>query len=395
MFGKKINHISNDDNKKVEIYRDDEHLYFDIGIANRAFGVGTSDETESIPFEFNVTYNSVILNDPSKYDLTVARMLIPGSKIPLFYMPGDPNNICPEIKNADPDFYSITLEYKGDYYRQYLRVIQRPESGTFDYNVNSVIYLMDMLNNAFSTAFLSLKIDHPTAPVTHAPYCMYDNVSRQFTIIVDTNYNSFYSSNDSPKIWFNEPLVSLLGVLSLEDIIIPELSNGRCGLLVVDDRGGYTGNESIVDFRYPDEAKSANYSIILKQNQGDFLNSVCQLYSFVIVSNSFGNRQEYKNQNVVANSFGGELNPSFLNTNYQLENTVFDLLVDNPTNSLTNNYVYTPTLYRWIDIIKTTPLNTLQFKVYFKLRTYNCLFPLMIGIGKNASVKFLFRKNIK
>lgn len=360
------------------IFERNKRVYFNIELTNPI-----NSNQDGIAATYDQTFNQRILGNPRDYKMTVARMSVPGSEIPLLL--------------GNNALYSITLEYNGNFEQVFLNF------GTTT-TIKSVLTLMDTINTAFQTAYLNLINASLTPPPDFPPQIVYDNSTGQLTVFVQSNYDILVAGAPTILIWVNAPLLHLLGCLSFSQVEIPELSNGRSGLLKIRDAGSVN---RIENFEFPlrldavappltnyelnpfDDAKNTRVDAYeLPQTQGNCLNSISQLIGFVVTSNSFGQRSEYQNSTSVITSI------NLRNPNYVEDQVVFDLAVESPGSSLTDNYVYTPNLYRWIDINKDSSIDRIEFKVFYKFDGGITL-PVPLGIGRTFSIKFLFEINEK
>lgn len=338
----------------------EEHIYFNVSLVNPL-----DSNNDDLNCEFDQSYSQNILDNPTDYKLTVAKLSIPASEIPLFI--------------GQSNVYSCTIEYKtggvSNYYQEFLSF----NSST----VRTYNSLLEALNDAIGTAFTNAKSAHPAVPHTISPWVYYDVVSEDLSIYFQTSYNKQVSlGTDIFKLWFNADLVHLLGVIHYEEFNIPELSNGRCGEVSVPDLG-----LNRLAVRYPGTASDATSdSFKAPQTQGKFLDICGKLNQFVITSNAFNTRPQGKNSQSLINESNFNNQQAF-----QEETVLFDLTPDSNGAYLSERFVYTPSLYRWIDIFNSNSLGRIQFKVYYKLGDGE-LRELKVGIGRVFEILFLFQR---
>lgn len=343
------------------LIEDEEHIYFDITLENPI--TSTIDDLFAT---FDVSYNQNVIDDPGLYNFTIAKLSIPGSEIPLLL--------------AAANTYSVTLSYDGNDYQTFLD--WGAADGSFIRTVNRVV---ETVNAAFAASFTALKAAHAGAPGTTAPWMVYDNNSRNLTIHVETLYSEVYAGPPVIEIWVNLQLTHLLGVLHFSQFFSPELANGKAGQVAVVDLG--FNREA---FQFPTNAFGVtSNALYLPQAQGNCLNTISQLRGFVITSNSLNLRLEASNKSNLV-----DLTNEYTASDYTQFPAIFDLSVANPGDSITDTYVYIPSLYRWLDVLSFQDINRIQFTAYFLLNDGN-LYPVGIGIGRTMSIKFLFQKKQK
>ncbi len=348
-------------NKLIRTFVKKERVYLDITMTNPL-----DEGIDGLKAVFDRSYNKNILQFADRFKLTLARLSIPGSELPLF--------------RVDDNLYSVTISFGGTNFQQFLTF---PPA---DPLVRSINTLLDSLNTAFQLSFEAYKAANLLEAQDFAPFATFNNATKQLDLFVDENFNVLFNAGVVPLIFYNDALLHLIGCNHFELINQPSLSDGRAGQLAVEDLGF---NRSTFEFPLDDvgvqtaRGSSAN-TLTLLQTQGNCLNSISQLTGFVIFTNAFGNRPQINNNISLVTS------NDFNSSNYVEKNIIFDLLVDEAGSSLTENFVYTPSLYRWIDILSGQHLNRIQFEIFYRLNDGN-LYPLEIGLGRTVSIKFLLQ----
>lgn len=374
--------ISNDIN--VNYRPKVEHNYVDITVSNPP-----NSTNDNIQAEFDVTYNDTILKDMDRYMMTVARMKVPAREIPLFW--------------TNDTTYSITLSYfdvggATEYFYQEFLVFPSPAETPIVgqpalKRVRIIQEFLDAINTAMQNALeaMTLGVYVTGLPVSYAPFYTWDNATQQIVLHVERPYNQLFAGNPAvvraPQIWYNEALFHLFPVWEAEyPVNIPALSNGRALQVNIKDNG-YNRDT----FQYPLDNVGAQYlgavvnSLSIFQSQGNLMNALSKIQNIVITSSSFGNRKQIQNR--VSSAISGNFN----NANYQTSGVVFDLAVDSSGESITEYFVYTPSLYRWIDLQTHNDNSRVEFKIFYLMDGIDYLFPLEIGIGNSMSIKFLFK----
>jgi hypothetical protein len=152
----------------------EDNVYYNVRIYNDT-------ETASIPATFNENRTVPILENPSDYELAVERFKVPASIIPIFLW--KPDNL-----------WFITLSYDGTDVQKQLQFIPNAEyPGSVNFGFTDAVWsyqhFVEIINNAFSSAFTDLKVLKPLAPQTEAPWMTYDAVTELFTIHTETSYD--------------------------------------------------------------------------------------------------------------------------------------------------------------------------------------------------------------
>lgn len=376
----------NNSTKIKEIsYPKKERIYIDITLTNPI-----DDDLGTQPVNFDVTYNQTILKNCDRYKFTVARLSVPASDIPLFIDDG-------LGVTGNSSLYSVSLRYSDigitgigtnteQVFLNFDVPIERldslsagPIQAKSVYTINTFVQAM---NSAFQTAFENIIsyswIVPPNAVV--APFFTWNNSTLQLTLNVDERYNSAFAGQNVIEIWVNQGMTSFLPSLNyIYPITIPSLTGGLSAQLNIVDIG-----DNRDTFQFPLDSSgiqtprgSLVNSLTISQGQGNFLNSISKLSKIHVYSSSFNPRKQ------VENSFTNNLN-----NNYIERSNIFDLTPDFLGSSITESFIYTPSLYRWSDIQCSDNLNTVQFQLYFEM--HNGIFPLKMGIGNVFNIKLLF-----
>ena len=139
----------------------DDNVYYNINIQPRTEKV--------IRADYNRTRRYPILDDPSKYELTVVSYNVPTSDIPLLVW-GDAPYDPVTNPSSKVDKYAVYLEYEGVVVEKKLEWIANinPATGQDLYGKAVWTYneFLNILNTAFNNAYLDLIALKPLAPVT-------------------------------------------------------------------------------------------------------------------------------------------------------------------------------------------------------------------------------------
>jgi hypothetical protein len=138
----------------------------------------TNNTTTPILAELVDARDSVILNNPSEWEMSVVRFQVNGDMIPLF-IPIIPDPAFPLRTNM-----SITLAFGGNYYQQFINVTaDETKSGIYYYS-----QYLDHVNDALATSFALLKVDFPGASATSPPYFALNPVTQLISLYVQSVY---------------------------------------------------------------------------------------------------------------------------------------------------------------------------------------------------------------
>lgn len=173
---------------------------------------------QPIPAIFSEERVQPILENPSDYQMAVARFNIPTFSIPImFFKDGMTGNQTPDEK------YFITMSYDGLLIDEFLihTPSNNPEPGLYGrpavYNYASFV---KSLNDAFASIFTAMKLAKPGAPPTQAPRVSFDPITSLFTLYAQQSYDT-YSVVPTIKIGFNYFLYKLFLFPAVDDKTVP------------------------------------------------------------------------------------------------------------------------------------------------------------------------------
>jgi len=150
--------------------------------------------------EFSTTRADSILDNPSEYEVAVARFSVPGLFIPIFV-----------LSNPDNPFF-IELEWNGDTYREDCLYITRTNNPNPFYpraiwNINE---FLSSINDALTRAFVRLTDAYPYIEVSLPPKLVYDAPTQLCSIYTETRYqDERQTGTPAVEIRFNEYLYNL------------------------------------------------------------------------------------------------------------------------------------------------------------------------------------------
>jgi hypothetical protein len=342
-------------------YSDGNLIYYDL--------VLTNSEPAPILAEINDQRQSSIINIPRDWEVSVVRFNISSELIPLFF-PTIPNPAFPLRTNM-----SITLQYLGNYFRQYVQVtVDEVKNGVFDYTT-----YLDNINDASTLAFTALKAAFPAASGTAPPLFYLNEDTSLISMYVQDAY--LKTNPNRIQIALNQPLQQILDFPCINRFGVPdpngfefEISvNNSANLLPVAPRSGYPFALSVIagnllqvsqEFRSLDEWSTVR-SIVFSSD-------------LPTVKEYVPTRVDQSQNNNVNNSVKPILT-DFLLSKDSVEPTRHTL-------------VYVPTAeYRMLSMQGTNSFSSIYLRAQYQ--EYNGrLRDVYIGSGDSMTVKLLFRR---
>jgi hypothetical protein len=130
------------------------------------------------PVEFSTTRADNIIDNPSEYEVAVARFSVPGLFVPIFLL-DDP-----------PDAVFVELAFGTNTYRQTVQYVPRTTNPTpyFPRAIWNVNEYIEGINNALNTAFQALKVDYPSHPATDPPQLVFDAPTQLCSLYAEVAY---------------------------------------------------------------------------------------------------------------------------------------------------------------------------------------------------------------
>lgn len=384
------------------ITKKDNHLYLDTQIEYpfplNSSQVSNGSFPDTIPAEYNQSFSEAILSNPEEYKMTIARLFIKGNGIPLMDLPANQYNVAISYDAGAGEKVFVAS------------VPQNTGSSTLVYSVRTLVYL---INQAFITAFDAAKVGIPLpAAVVKAPQLVYDPDTKQFSIYTQSEYNPDISGGNEVKVWLCQNLLSLFScwnvapsspnttfnivLRNIDPVNVPasfanvgfsQLRNFDYGWNRVTWR--WNVQSGVVDTNPvaaapPAFSASPHDALRIAQQQGNALSSISQLAGIVISSNALSSRKES-----FASLIHDSSNQTISGSVFNQKSVIFDLSIDAPAESITENIVYNPTIYRWNDLLGNQPLRRVQFQMLYLFKD-GVTSPVQITRGSFASIKFLF-----
>ena len=324
--------------------QDEDNIYYNIDIINR--------NSNLIPEQAVYDVNRVdpILTNPSKYVVSVARFEIP-TTIPLFIFP-------------EPSKYELLVALE-DLTNPLVPIVSKFPVVFVDYctacfyerGVYYVNHLLKMVNTTFQTCYDNMKLINPGYLPTQAPYITYDPATTLMTLWADEEYLDIdrYQILMS-NIIHNQFFGSFLSKAFFQNITAINKTDVQ---LLVENQ--YTNEETINGTKF--------YKMVGEYSTLPLFNQIQQI---LIESDSM--------------NIDGEIQSGTLPN-------VKRLLTDfEPPSDVSNRqyYTYNPSIYRWYNLLSTTPMNRISCKVFITYSTGQ-EFPLYLLYNELVSIKLLFK----
>ena len=179
----------------IESYNGDDNVYYNIRI---------SDTEENNVAQFSSERVQPILQNPSHYELAVARFTVPATKLPImFFKTGN------AADGYDPDEkYTLTMSFDGlDVVETLIHIpTEFPKALYGKPTIWSYQDFLDSLNLAFINVFNTLKTAKPLAPPTAPPFMIFNQTTERFSLYAPQEYDI---ATNTIKIYFNKELARL------------------------------------------------------------------------------------------------------------------------------------------------------------------------------------------
>jgi len=356
---------------------------------------------------------SAILRNPEEYYLTIARFTVDTSTMPLFVMnvsnsiqfPGTPDN------NLTDTPFIITMEYGGFEFKSSIQYTPEDKSARVpdverdinEYNTSEYFFvytyqhLVDMVNTCFKACFDGLAAQ-VALPTTYAPFMVFDRNDVSFDIVVDGDgfRNKNYDGTDNAQInvYFNNYLYDMFFNVQADHLdnayaITP--SQNLKDFLLRFENNGYNVYDNSTDIKYYDPynkgviAKYAD-NVITMRCEWDVTTNICENAELLFSTSQVPTSVQYTSPYI---PFEDNAQRSIINT-FQKQLTDFSAVssVDS-SNSTRNVLVYTPNLYRYIELEGDTPLTRIDIFVYWRTNR-GALIPLNFSTKSLITLKFMF-----
>lgn len=315
--------------------KDKNHIYYNIKIQ-------ADDELDLKPLSFSETRVDAILDNPLDYEIAVERFKLPLINLPIFIWV--------------PNKFSVKMTYDGAEVTEILQFIPNT-TGTDIYGDSIWNYqeLLDSLNNALGLAYTALKILKPAAPPTEAPFMTFN----ADTGLMSWNIEQLYS--DTTKVFLNQPLYFLF--VSFHNMEQDFLGERWYNLLARDN----FNNTATINGK-------AYYSTLQEYRTialwGDLESVTFQTQSIPVSAENLPSQKDIT------------------------RNVLTDFEPQIEINNRQSLQYYPQGPLRWYDLKGTTPLRTIDLKVYWQNKNGK-QYVMYINNENYFSMKILFRKKIQ
>lgn len=343
------------------------HSYFNIEmVSSDALGLPSNNLT------YTETRNLPFLPCPSNYNCAVARFSLDTTSVPVFV----PQVV---IGQVDPNMtvYAVSLYNGSSYSTQNIiyipnnsslsvtpPLLKQDFSNTY-YEVYSMQSWINMINIAFNTCSNNLGLAHP-------PFLFFDTKTSLMTFYVPLTY---LASNI--KIFVNNQLKPLLNTFNFKYIpstAFSGLSNAFSLQFV-----NYTNlNTQIVN--------GVNYWLEYQESQTLAIHNPVR--AIVFTNSLMATFAEYTNPPSIV----GVTSISSIGNNADSLNILTDFEVPISNGDTYNNAVYyQPDIYRFIDLMSSSPLESLTISVFWKDK-FGHYHPIHLEYGCACSIKMVFQR---
>jgi hypothetical protein len=329
---------------------------------------------------------------PRDYTAALLKLKIPSTFIPIQYFPVQFDVSNPS--NLDKSTYSITLEYQGNIFRQFLEwqtqqeppFIRTPKPPPVEptnkksdvlallyYALYSYTHFCTILNRALKQCFETNIVPLlPLRPEPYiAPYFVYSHTIRRFNYFVDPIF--LYNNNDPNrvKMWFNSPLNS--NFTSSFDVHYKSFNapDGRDTLYIPTGTNFKIKNVSGVDVGLYEQSQEYNTD-----------NSFSDLKSIIIRSDSITIENEAVSlgEDTFNSTSISAIGDYFLDLNLDLSNARENIFIDNANGE-----------FQRITLRGSLPLTNIKLTVLWRDR-YDNVFPVLIESNTSVFIKLLFEE---
>jgi hypothetical protein len=338
----------NDKNLRIKIKEPeeepDDNIFYNIDIVNRL------ETLIPIKAEYDVNRVDAVLQNPSLYNVSVVRFEIP-TTIPLFIFP-------------EPSKYEFLIALE-DLTNPLVPIVSKFPVVFVDYctgcfyerGVYYVNHFLKMVNTTLKTCYDDMKLINPGYLPTQAPYITYDPATTLMTLWADEEYLDIdrYQILMS-NVLHNQFFGSFLSKAFFQNVTAINKTDVQ---LLVEDQ--YTNSEVVNG--------TLLYKMIGEYSTLPLFNQIQQI---LIETDSF--------------NIEGEIQSGTLPN-------VRRLLTDfEPPSDISNRqyYTYNPSIYRWYNLLSTTPMTRVSCKVFITYSTGES-FPLYLLFNELVSIKLLFK----
>jgi len=379
-------------------------IYYDVSVSNL-----NSSTVKPAPFYFVDTRTIPFLMKPEDFEMSIIRFSAGTQSLPLFIP-----NIQPNQGNRDLTIYSVTLEYQGFEFQQFVvwnsqdegaelpappnqNVNGRQNNESGYYSCYSYSYFIEAVYEAFQICFNTLDaiVFAATAahlPTDYAPVISWDPTTNSANIYADSigyDVNPVVFPLITPiGVYMNAPLFSLFNSFPATYLGYA-VTNGKNYKIPFVDIGG-TNCVNLIPPGQPIPVPPAvytTYRAIVWSQEYSTVASWSPILSVVFTSNTLPIEANQVSTPVL---FVNGININLAGNNSDFANIITDIVSGD--NQYRPNLVYNPSAeYRRITLKGNRPLYSLDLNIYFKIITGE-LVPLRLQSGESVTMKILFEK---
>ncbi|HMG14207.1 MAG TPA: phage minor capsid protein [Saprospiraceae bacterium] len=343
----------------------DNHFYFNVIRHNPI------DSGKFINADFTDTRSIPILTNPSEWHASVIRFSVPTQAIPLFNLTADSTN------------YSVTLSYNGSDFTQYVQAIDDQHTSFSEY-----WQFFDRVNAALTAAFNALKAGTTGSSPTQAPFLIFDPPTQLTSLIFTQDYDPDVVS-PTIEMWVNLNLYHKLFV-GYRQTNLPgtSVSAAKRAHMTVTDVGNNVGFFQDPLCPPPKCCGTGCTGPVYYQMSGETVNVglMNETIGIVFTSNNIPSRSEAIPLGI---NSGSTTNAS----RKILIDFITPISGDTPSPRESVDYQYNAVIYRWIDLLGSTPLYTLDIQAWYENDAQD-LFPIVLVPGATMTMKILFKKGL-
>ena len=328
---------------------ENENIYVDLLLTNSV----QSEPNNRVAVDFYLNQSQPILRDTTGYKLSVIRFSLNTETLPIF---------IPQMSDEDTTIYSVTMEYNGNTYQQYMNFIPQnsnPVEADEKYYIYSYQYVIYLFNKMLNECLVGLN-DISGTPTLVPPKMFFEVDSQLCGMRLDSTFYGF-NETDKINIYMNTQLYALLSTLPAS---IVHQSNGKdfqINNLISDDPTLLTQEYKTIELWNPVS------SIVFTSNMLPIYQSVTAPLQVYIDGNLSNN-----------------------NTSYHFLNIMTDFIAND---MLFTPYIqYAPSIYRFLNLKPNASIRNIDLQVYWMNKNTGQLKPLYLVPGGSCSVKLFLTK---
>lgn len=377
-------------------------IYYDVSVSNL-----NSSTVKPTPFAFVDTRTVPFLSVPEEYEMSIVRFSTGTQSLPLFIPVIQPNQ-----GNRDLTVYSVTLQYQGYVFQQFVQWNSQDNSAeippapnqtstlrqsneTGYYNCYSYSYFIEAVYEAFVACFNALDVIVLAAtglplPSIYPPVISWDATTNSANLYAEA---LFYDSNplvvaNPIEIYMNAPLFSLFNSFPATYLGYNVL-NGKNYRIPVVDIGGTNCVNLIPPGQPTPPPNYTTYRAISWSQEYSTTASWSPILSVVFTSNTLPIEPNQVSTPII---FVNNQNINLAGNNSDFANIITDIISSD--GNYRPNLVYNPSAeYRRITLKGNRPLYSIDINIYYKLITGE-LIPLRLFSGESLTMKIVFEKII-